>query len=507
MAKNQTPKILPDLPEDWGYGQTVAPEGPEVGLSERHGYNYLMKKVNRAATLINEIYEEMGRIVPEDMVRLAGGGEMVLHGAFGTAPHTIDVIEEKPAAGIRFVVGTTESGHTEHECDYLCDGTADDVEIGEALNALAALGGGELLFLPGTYQLSADISITSENFEIITLRGTCQLSTVIVGPAQISRAMCSLHVYGLSFQNIFLYSTTNYNDAGSLIVRECSFKVDASRIAASTLKAVIYSGSRFASVSGCKFTTYNDGGSLEGAKFLYLTHGCCDVRYNSFEGHIAQESGKINGISVSGLVAMSFIGCNELTYVGQAIAASGSVIIFGNKISNADTGIYDSDRTSQIIANHLNGIKKTGVHGGYRVFDNYVVYSGNSQDAVGIDTWCYSYTNITNNYMSGFPIGIRLFSSSEVMAAKNGAVLSNNSINQCAVGILLGNGTRIVQGDTIDLYSNRSILLGNIILDSTGASIKIESRHGRCLVSQNICPDAAIVDQGSNNTITGNVIE
>lgn len=37
-----------DLPTNWTYGQTVSPNGSEVGLSEQYGYNYLMAQVNAA---------------------------------------------------------------------------------------------------------------------------------------------------------------------------------------------------------------------------------------------------------------------------------------------------------------------------------------------------------------------------------------------------------------------------------------------------------------------------
>lgn len=46
-----------DLPENWTSEQTVAPTGAEVGLSNQHGYNYLMKQVNnaqKASTALNE---------------------------------------------------------------------------------------------------------------------------------------------------------------------------------------------------------------------------------------------------------------------------------------------------------------------------------------------------------------------------------------------------------------------------------------------------------------------
>ena len=35
-------------PEDWTSGQIVAPSGADAGLSQQHGYNYLMAQVNAA---------------------------------------------------------------------------------------------------------------------------------------------------------------------------------------------------------------------------------------------------------------------------------------------------------------------------------------------------------------------------------------------------------------------------------------------------------------------------
>lgn len=56
MAENPIKTPLPaDLPEDWTGGQTVAPTGAEVGLSEQHGYNYLMEQVNHAQTAASEL--------------------------------------------------------------------------------------------------------------------------------------------------------------------------------------------------------------------------------------------------------------------------------------------------------------------------------------------------------------------------------------------------------------------------------------------------------------------
>ncbi len=67
----------------------------------------------------------------------------------------------------RLVVGTSTAGWTADDCDYLCDGTADDVQINAAIAALPA-GGGEIVLLDGTYTLTGSITISKAK---VTLRG------------------------------------------------------------------------------------------------------------------------------------------------------------------------------------------------------------------------------------------------------------------------------------------------------------------------------------------------
>lgn len=44
-----------DLPEDWVEGQTVAPTGTDAGLTQQHGYNYLMEQVNAAQEALQQV--------------------------------------------------------------------------------------------------------------------------------------------------------------------------------------------------------------------------------------------------------------------------------------------------------------------------------------------------------------------------------------------------------------------------------------------------------------------
>lgn len=58
-----------DLPENWTQGQIISPNGTEVGLTEQHGYNYLMQQVNAAQTAINNIVAGISGVAQETSVQ------------------------------------------------------------------------------------------------------------------------------------------------------------------------------------------------------------------------------------------------------------------------------------------------------------------------------------------------------------------------------------------------------------------------------------------------------
>lgn len=68
----------------------------------------------------------------------------------------------------RFTVGTSANGWTSQDCDYLCDGTADEEEINAAITALPSTGG-EVVLLDGSYNLTGAILIEKQ---YVTLSGS-----------------------------------------------------------------------------------------------------------------------------------------------------------------------------------------------------------------------------------------------------------------------------------------------------------------------------------------------
>ena len=99
-----------------------------------------------------------------DIVKFSDGTTVEAHKADGSA-------HSKTA---RFVVGTSTAGWTSKDCDYLCDGIADQVEIIQALNDLPATGG-EVVILDGTYNIMASINIPKNN---VSIRGSGNATTL-----------------------------------------------------------------------------------------------------------------------------------------------------------------------------------------------------------------------------------------------------------------------------------------------------------------------------------------
>ena len=99
-------------------------------------------------------------------VQLHLAGEDYAWGQDMTVKQVINALENKKnIRAQRFVIGTSTAEWTEKDCDYLCDGTNDQIEINNAINALPTTGG-EIVILDGTYNITAKINVTKNNVSI-----------------------------------------------------------------------------------------------------------------------------------------------------------------------------------------------------------------------------------------------------------------------------------------------------------------------------------------------------
>lgn len=74
----------------------------------------------------------------------------------------------------RVVVGSQSAGWTQDDCDYLCDGNNDEVEIQQAINSLInKQSGGEVVLLAGEYNIKASLEFTaSATTPFVVIRGS-----------------------------------------------------------------------------------------------------------------------------------------------------------------------------------------------------------------------------------------------------------------------------------------------------------------------------------------------
>lgn len=89
----------------------------------------------------------------------------------------------KGMTAARYVVANNASAREKARADYLCDGTADDVQIQAAIDATKADGGGIVQLSGGTFNLAATLSISGnideDDADSITLRGVGQQATIL----------------------------------------------------------------------------------------------------------------------------------------------------------------------------------------------------------------------------------------------------------------------------------------------------------------------------------------
>ncbi|MBM6665635.1 right-handed parallel beta-helix repeat-containing protein [Flavonifractor plautii] len=193
----------------------------------------------------------------------------------------------------RFIIGTSTAGWTEADCDYLCDGTSDEVEIKAAISALPS-GGGEILLLDGTYNISSSIAISKAN---VVLRGS--------GPSTVLKRM---------------FNSTSANGVigcSAAHCRICSMDVDGNKTAyASDDNRAIYAS--------------------QSASYIEIDHVTAKNSYN--------------GISLSGMTGASILNCIVQTTSARGVYISGAsgILLDGNLISgNGGTGIK-VERTEDI---------------------------------------------------------------------------------------------------------------------------------------------------------------
>ena len=127
MENPITTPLPADLPESWQTSQIVAPDGADAGLSEQHGYNYLMRQVNAAQEGVNALGEALEQ-VPE----LDGSGKLP---ASSLPAATADAVGGvKIGANIQVTADGTISTHAPYTLPIASGETLGGIKPGENLS-------------------------------------------------------------------------------------------------------------------------------------------------------------------------------------------------------------------------------------------------------------------------------------------------------------------------------------------------------------------------------------
>ncbi len=345
MADRPLSGPLPaDLPEDWTSGQTIAPAGADVGLSEQHGYNYLMAAVNRAQQAVNAINEGF------------------------------DAISVKQAN--RVVVGTSTAGWTEDDCDFLCDGTDDHVEIQAAIEA--SKEGDEIYFLSGTYMIDAPLEAKQN------LIGSGTKETMLnFGQNCYSSDTCVSLTMSGTIENMTIACTTidNSSEKDYYMI---GFKGDSNHVSKVRLWPPSDGGSitcleqvNYLSITKCRLCSVANKPDINANCFLvfcenYLEVGTSIQCYCYSGCVISGNSGYNPTFYISGTIDYGAISNNHLSSI-EIDGMSGNTIISGNTfMSNREsiTYIYLGEETKNFFVAGNSFLKPYNGRGTYTITDN-----------------------------------------------------------------------------------------------------------------------------------------
>lgn len=462
MAERPLAELLSaDLPEDWTAGQIVAPTGMEAGLSEQHGYNYLMAAVNAAQRAVNQINQGF------------------------------DDISGKRTC--RVVVGTSTSGWTQADCDYLCDGVDDQEEINAAVAAVREKGGGEIAILSGEYRISQILEIESREGEEIELSFAGEAGAAVLklsagiglGNNWTTAQRFALCFSGITFDcgesvgtisssNVFLsFESCRFRnasvsvhcfDAGSLSFKGNTVEADHKNNVYDMLNTYGVGGSGQI-ITG---NVFRDKRSAEGIRTAVRLYARGEDGTNCglvFFGNMVDAgsgSSKANVVaSGDAVVANNFVGGASIS-IGASSACVGNRVENGNIVSDAYTiggpvvgnsvsnGCIQARGCASIVGNNI--AAPSGVAA-------IQITKAGSNDIPGELS-----PNVTGNTISAGGVGIHLSNSMAGEVLPTGAMITCNRIFGCA------------------------------------ASIKIESNWSGCLVTGNVI-DLPVANDGTGNIV------
>ncbi len=398
-------------------------------------------------------------------------------------------------SGATFVVAASDSLQKEN-ADYICDGTADDVEIQAAIDALPS-GGGKVHLLEGTFTITSGLTISSNN---IILSGSGD-ATHVIGSGTAGSIHTGVDVTGdhVTIRDFFFDGNTNIISYQIVIHNNQYSKVEDMTICCSRTDGIVFGPNTTDGIATNNFlyNHYNPDNvsdhtsSLEvedGAERIILSN---NKIYNSDSGFFPHTHAGYNAV-------IDIVFSNNILLNGPNAADLTSTGIF---INNAETDSLDG----LIIANNIIDGGRMQTEGRMNLLIEGNVFKNSISTAIPV---IYLQTDvtavITNNIISGGGnAGIQNYASSTIISNNQiynnnleGVILEESADNVTVIGNVIKNNGVTGYKYGIDVQGADYVLIeGNQIFDDVGAQewgMKIRTGSTNTLVI--------------GNSITGNFV-
>lgn len=314
----------------------------------------------------------------------------------------------------KFVIGTSVSGWTLSDCDYLCDGTDDQVGINNAITALPATGG-EIIILDGTYNITAAITMNKNNTTLkgngssTILKRMFNNSSSVGGMIEISGGYCKvsdMHINGNRFggynstynagimlnsssdssisnnsfennycgiyilgsgdNNVITENKIKYGHDGIYVNRYCDNNTISNNVSTSNNNCAIYVMGDNNTISGNAVDynlygiyVFDCGNNVISNNICNSSDNSCIYIINTYEntvtGNSCSYSDNADGITVVGSVSISITGnaCNGNTLSGISVSTTKRASINGNSCTGNKTGITMTGSTNSVATGNV----------------------------------------------------------------------------------------------------------------------------------------------------------
>jgi len=444
--------------------------------------------------------------------------------ATGTAPFVVssnttvsnlsaDLVDGYQVARIAtYVVAASDApAHAKAQADYVCDGTADNVEIQAAIDALPS-GGGKVVLSEGKFILTSKI-------------------TAGAGVSIIGTNHCELDVTGLDDTVFEVTEASVTHWKATELLANFTVTADAANTNTKLLKLENISHctirdieandlAYFAEVRGPCFMTTFDHVSPEdgviGIQFVETADGKPnDSRVLNSEFHSFSTSAIHLGGGYHIKVLGNYFEANAVGVdVGSGAGNPYAAIITGNSFSMGtdDIGI-DVNATKAVISNNHFETSATGVYGVKVNGAHEIIVTGNIVDFESAGTLLGTFVSLTSSNIRG-TISNNLIRYASAFISASAAyterlVVDDNYcrkirtfISNCYnEGSISNNYVEDNDGGTFIHITDTCTIVGNRVYNASTRSIR---SNGNCVIKGNILESCAAIEDATGDTIEGN---